>query len=97
MERGFYFLTLLFLSCSLLYSCKPQVPGEYLQPDEMEDILYDYHIALGMLDDNSDDGMKRTMYEMSVLREHEFHKRCLTLHLFIIVVIRTDFRRFTRI
>lgn len=70
MERGFYFLTLLFLSCSLLYSCKPQVPGEYLQPDEMEDILYDYHIALGMLDDKSDDGMKRTMYEMSVLREH---------------------------
>lgn len=28
---------------ALCFSCKPQVPDEYLQPDEFEDVLYDYH------------------------------------------------------
>ncbi len=32
----------------LLSSCKPQVPSRYLQPDEMEDILYDFHLAMAM-------------------------------------------------
>ena len=29
----------------LLTSCKPSIPSEYIQPKEMENILYDYHIA----------------------------------------------------
>lgn len=29
----------------LAASCKPGVPKGYIQPDEMEDILYDYHFA----------------------------------------------------
>lgn len=28
-----------------LFSCKPSVDDEYIQPDEMEDILYEYHLA----------------------------------------------------
>ncbi len=32
----------------LLSSCKPQVPSRYLQPDEMEDILFDFHLAMAM-------------------------------------------------
>lgn len=31
-----------------LTACKPGVPRQYIQPDEMEDILCDYHIAQGM-------------------------------------------------
>lgn len=26
-----------------LFSCKPSVDSDYIQPDEMEDILYEYH------------------------------------------------------
>lgn len=37
-----------FASLWLLFSCKPQVPSKYLQPDEMEDILFDFHLALAM-------------------------------------------------
>ena len=32
-----------------LVGCKPGVPNQYIQPDDMEDILYDYHIADGMV------------------------------------------------
>lgn len=57
----------------LLASCKPQVPGEYLQPDEMEDILYDYHLASGMIGDDGS-AFKKAMYEASVLRKHGVSK-----------------------
>lgn len=29
----------------LFTSCKPQIPGEYIQPGDMEDILYDYSLS----------------------------------------------------
>ena len=32
----------------LLASCKPQVPYQYIQPDDMEDLIYDYHMAQGI-------------------------------------------------
>ena len=32
----------------MVLSCKPTVPSEFIQPDEMEDILYDYHVAQAM-------------------------------------------------
>ena len=36
----------LLLLFALVFSCKPQVPDEYIQPDEFEDILYDFHLAM---------------------------------------------------
>ena len=33
----------------VLSGCKPGIPGRYLQPDEMADILYDYHLAEGIV------------------------------------------------
>lgn len=32
----------------LLAACKPQIPSRYLQPDEMEDLMYDYYVAQGI-------------------------------------------------
>ena len=32
----------------LLFACKPQVPSKYLQPDEMEDLMYDYYLSQGI-------------------------------------------------
>lgn len=32
----------------LMSACKPQVSSKYLQPDEMEDLMYDYYISQGL-------------------------------------------------
>ena len=32
----------------VLVSCKPTVPSTYIQPGEMEDLLYDYHVAMSV-------------------------------------------------
>ena len=41
-------LLLLCLLLSVIVGCKPDVPSKYLQPDELENILYDYHVADAM-------------------------------------------------
>ena len=33
-------------------SCKPTVPSRYIQPDDMEDLLYDFHVAQAMADES---------------------------------------------
>lgn len=64
-----------FLLISLLliiFSCKPQVPGKYLQPDEFEDILYDYHLADAMVNIDGSDEKKYevTLYRQAVLKKY---------------------------
>jgi hypothetical protein len=31
-----------------MIGCKPSVPSEFIQPGDLEDILYDYHVAQAM-------------------------------------------------
>lgn len=54
-----------------MVSCKPSVPSEYIQPDDMEDLIYDYHVAQGiaMLQDGSQDYNRRLNFEL-VLKKH---------------------------
>ena len=61
------------VAVALLLSCKPTVPAGILQPDEMEDVLYDYHIAEAMAKNEygSDVDMKRNAYFQSVLKKHQ--------------------------
>ncbi len=37
------------LSLGLLMACTPSVPSKYIQPGELEDILYDYHLTQAMV------------------------------------------------
>ena len=55
-----------------LFSCKPTIPGKYIQPDQMEDILYDYHIAQGLLENDGTErsDYNRRLYKMAVLEKH---------------------------
>ena len=39
---------IVFLFLVLLTACTPKVPKEYIQPDDMEDILYDYFVSQGI-------------------------------------------------
>lgn len=58
----------------LLAACKPGTPSRYIQPDEMEDILYDYHIGQSMaqMEDGSIEqrNFDRTLNMAAVLKKH---------------------------
>ena len=38
------FILLAISALATLIACKPSVPKEFIQPGDMEDILYDYHV-----------------------------------------------------
>lgn len=63
---------LLIFVLLMVIGCKPKVPSEYIQPDDMEDILYDYHLAEAMArnDYSGDAEVKRTAYYQEVLKKH---------------------------
>jgi len=64
----------LVLSIVILAACKPTVPQAYLQPDDMEDILYDYFVAQGMaqIPDNEQlsEDYRRDLYFNAVLKKY---------------------------
>ncbi len=59
-----------------MIGCKPSVPSEYIQPDDLEDILYDYHVAQAMANetpqkDGGENGYHKNAYFQSVLRKYD--------------------------
>ena len=44
------------LLLAIVFSCKPTVPSDYIQPGDMEEILYDYHVAQAMGRDGQRNG-----------------------------------------
>ena len=68
MRRSLTYLLILML----VTACKPTVPSEYIQPDDMEDILYDYHLALAMARQKSgeEQDYNRLLYFRSVLKKY---------------------------
>lgn len=75
---GLYCRLRLLAACLVLFmtvvltGCKPGIPGRYLQMDEMVDILYDYHVADGMVQTNFDspDSVAMRAYRISILKNH---------------------------
>ena len=57
-----------------MVSCKPTVPSRYIQPDEMEDLLHDLHIAQAMASEvgrqEGDLGYLQNLYFAAVLEKH---------------------------
>lgn len=43
----------LLASLTLLTSCGKEIPDDIIQPDQMEQVLYDYHLSMGMSSNNS--------------------------------------------
>ena len=46
-----HLLTIILVALMFLSACKPQVPSQYIQPSEMEDLLYDYYVSQGLSSD----------------------------------------------
>ena len=75
---GSYCRLRLLATCLMLFmtvvltGCKPEIPGRYLQMDEMVDILYDYHVADGMVQTKFDspDSVAMRAYRISILKNH---------------------------
>ena len=68
MKRSPLYILLLLMALA----CKPTVPSEYIQPSELEDLLYDYHVAEAMAknDGAGEIDFKRNLYFQEVLKKH---------------------------
>lgn len=58
----------------VLAGCKPQVPSQYIQPDDMEDLLYDWHLARALASINDEGGgstdYEERLYFLAVLKKY---------------------------
>lgn len=56
----------------LLLACTPRVPSDVIQPGDMEDILYDYHVAQAMAREEMGKAtdFNNTKYYLAVLKKH---------------------------
>jgi len=59
----------------VLVSCKPSVPEQYIQPDDMEDLIYDYHLAQGIAsqENGNPDYNNKLTFEL-VLKKYGYTK-----------------------
>ena len=57
----------------MVMGCKPTVPSEYIQPNDMENILYDYHLAIAMAksDYASSPDVQQNAYFQAVLKKYD--------------------------
>ncbi len=67
----------IFVIASILttiVACRPSTPSQYIQPAEMEDLLYDFHIARAMAVNEpgsyEEQTYRRTLYWRSALEKH---------------------------
>lgn len=74
MNRPFSHIIVFMASVLCIISCKPGVPKEVIQPDDMEDILYDYYVSQGIASmpgpQSGSEDYKRDMYFNSVLNKY---------------------------
>ena len=54
----------------MLVSCKPTVPSTYIQPGEMEDLLYDYHVAMSMAAVKNATPEQQEAYKLAVFKRY---------------------------
>lgn len=69
--KGIKLYIFLILQVILLASCKPTIPSEYIQPGDMEEILYDYHIAMSVSEQKGSTPVEQKAYKLAVLKKHE--------------------------
>ncbi len=51
-------------------ACKPKTPSQYIQPDDIEDVLVDYFMARAIAQREGDRGYKQALYEEAVFSKH---------------------------
>jgi hypothetical protein len=69
-----FFVTMMTV---LVIGCRPSVPSDYIQPETMEDVLYDYHLAQAMAMNPTIDE-KNTSFNEELYRKAVFKKYGIT-------------------
>lgn len=67
------YIIICIIGLTCLWSCKPTIPSEYIQPDEMEDLLVDFHMsrAMAQLDGSFEEqSYKKQLYWQAALEKH---------------------------
>ena len=71
----------LIMALVLMTSCGKQIPGDIIQPKKMENVLYDYHLTIGMTNH-----LKNT--EKEAYKKYIFQNICLCcLERFLVLLI----------
>lgn len=65
----------LILPLLLIVGCKPTVPSDYIQPDDMEDILYDYHLAVSIAQNENVSDVQRKAWQLAVLKKYNVDEK----------------------
>lgn len=69
MRKNNWYIGLL-LSC-LVVSCGKQIPSDVIQPSQMEEILYDYHLSVSMTNNlTSAEYYKKKAYQDYIFKKH---------------------------
>lgn len=64
-------IMIVLMTTLVFASCHPGIPNRYLQPDEMANILYDYHLAEGIQSlQQKDDSIAMRAYRISILKKY---------------------------
>ena len=70
-HRALHLVIILAVGMVIFSACKPTVPSRYLQPDEMEDLMYDYFVSRGIVDTKHGMSDYQNRYNIeAVLRKH---------------------------
>ena len=70
-HRALHLVSFLVAGIVILSACKSTVPSKYLQPDEMEDLMYDYFVSRGIVDTKHGMSDYQNRYNIeAVLRKH---------------------------
>jgi hypothetical protein len=70
-RHGSFLSVMLGLLLTLFAGCKPTVPSRYIQPDDLEDILYDYQLAETVAEQMNGNVSRNVLaLQASVLKEH---------------------------
>lgn len=60
-----------FLLAVIIVSCKPSIPSEYIQPSEMEDMLYDYHLSMAMANREGNTDIRQKAFKLAVMKKYD--------------------------
>ena len=72
------YIPFLLLGAAMTVSCGKQIPKDIIQPAEMEDLLYDYHLAISLgadlpnMENVDKEGMKKYALEKHHISQAEF-------------------------
>ena len=74
MNRHLFHIIMVAAMMFSIAGCEPGIPNEVIQPDDMEDILYDYYVSQGIAtipgQQSGSEDYRRDLYFNSVLNKY---------------------------